>query len=290
LKVGVTGAGGLIARTLIPLWRRAGADVVGWTHAELDVTDAGAVRRALSVSRPDVVVHTAAWTDVDGAEGAAAEAMRVNRDGTAAVTAALDAPATMVYLSTDYVFDGTARAPIVPETPVRPLGAYARSKAAGEAVVRGAAGPWLIVRTGWVYGPFGSNFVDTMRQAAAEERTVRVVDDQVGAPTSARLVAEALWGLLAAGARGVRHVAAAGETSWHGVARVVYAAAGADPSLVLACSTAESGRVAQRPAYAVLDCGDTVIVLGKPLPSWEDQVRAYVRSGAPVPCGLMAAA
>jgi len=290
LRVGVTGAGGLLGRTLVPLWREAGADVVAWAHADLDVTDGAAVARAIGQARPEVVVHAAAWTNVDGAESNP-RAMAVNETGTKTVAASANAVgATVIYISSDYVFGGAARRPIPPDATLSPVGAYATSKAAGERAVTAAAGAWLIMRTGWSYGPGGRNFVDTMRQAAREARPVQVVDDQVGAPTSVRLMAEALWALLAGRARGIWHVTAAGETSWHGVARAVYEASGADPGLVRRCSSAELNRPAPRPAYSVLDCTRTVAALGAPLPAWDDQVRAYVRTGALPACGLLEAA
>lgn len=291
MKVGVTGAGGLLGSTLVPLWRSAGADVTGWTRAELDVTDAAAVRAAVGAARPDVVVHAAAWTDVDGAEGQAAEAMRVNHDGAAAVAAACaDSGARLVHVSSDYIFSGRATTPIPPEASRQPQGAYGRSKAEAERAVMASGGRWLIVRTGWLYGPHRRNFVDTMRAAAAERRAVRVVTDQTGAPTSARLVAEVVWGLVAAGAEQVWHAAAAGATSWHGVACAVFDEAGAPVSLVDRCTSAELRRPAARPAYSVLDCGRTIARLGVALPAWEAQVRHYVRTSRLAPCGIMDAA
>jgi dTDP-4-dehydrorhamnose reductase len=291
MRVGVTGAGGLLGRTLVPLWRAAGAEVTGWTRRDLDVTDPDAVRGALRVVRPDVVIHAAAWTDVDGAEQHEDDAMRVNRDGTAEVGAACaETGATTVYLSSDYVFDGRATAPMATDRPLHPLGAYARSKAAGEAAVRAAGGTWMVVRTGWLYGPGGRNFVDTMRAAAEERRAVRVVDDQVGAPTSARLIAEVVWRLLPLGTERVWHVAAAGATSWYGVARSVYQAAGAPAEDVQPCSTAEAARPAPRPAYSVLDVEATAAALGRPLPGWEEQVRAYVQHRLLPACGWIEAA
>jgi dTDP-4-dehydrorhamnose reductase len=288
VKVGVTGAGGLLGTTLVPLWRAAGADVTAWDRAALDVTDAAAVDRAVGGLRPDVLVHAAAWTDVDGAEAQPDAAMRANRDGTAAVAAACAASgALLVHLSTDYVFDGRARTPIPPGTPSAPLGAYGRSKAAAESAARRADPDCLIVRTGWVFGPGGRNFVDTMRDCAAQRCAVRVVDDQVGAPTSTRLLAEALWALVAAGARGVMHVASAGSTTWHGVAAAVYAAAGAPASLVTPCTSAEAARPAPRPAYGVLDCTATARTIGLALPGWEGQVHGYVRDGVVPPCGIL---
>ncbi len=281
MRVAVTGAGGLLGATLVPLWRRAGADVVAWSRADLDVTDAAQVREAVASVGASAVVHCAAWTAVDDAETAEAEAMRVNRDGAAAVAEATAAAgATLAHISTDYVFDGRASVPITPGAAPAPLGAYARSKAAGEEAVRAAGGDWLIVRTGWMYGPTGPNFVDAMRRSASRARAVRVVDDQVGAPTSARLVADALWGLLAARARGAWHVAAAGETTWYGVARAVYEDAQADPALVTPCTTAALGRPAPRPAWAVLDCRETERLLGAPMPGWREQLRHYMRHGA----------
>ena len=288
MRVGVTGGRGLLGTTLVPLWRGAGADVLEWDLDDFDVRDAGAVRRAILDARPDVVIHAAAYTAVDRAESEPDVAMGVNRDGTANVCRACgEAGARVVYVSTDYVFDGRATAPIPPDAPREPLGAYARGKAEGERLVEASACPWAIVRSEWVFGPGGANFVDTMRQAAAEGRSVTVVNDQVGAPTSTRLLSEGLWGLVRQGVTGRWHLAAAGAASWFDVARAVYAAAGADPALVAPCRTRESGRAAPRPVYSVLDCGATQAAIGVTLPAWEDHVTAYVRSGRVPGIGLI---
>ena len=288
MRVGVTGADGLLGAALVPLWRRAGAEVLAWTLDDFDVRDAAEVRRAVLAGRPDAVLHLAAWTDVDGAEGAVAAALAVNRDGTAHVADACRvAGAHLVYLSTDYVFDGTAREPVGPAARPAPLGAYARSKAAGEAAVEASGARWAIVRTGWLFGPGGRNFVDTVRAAAAAGRALRVVDDQVGAPTSTGLVAEGLWGLVAGGRTGVWHLAAAGAASWFEVAREVYRVVGADPSRVAPCTTAAAARAARRPAYSVLDCRATETALGIALPRWEELVAAHLRTGRVPPLGLI---
>jgi len=288
LRVGVTGADGLLGTTLVPLWRRAGAEVLAWTLDDFDVRDAAAARRAVLGARPDVVVHLAAWTDVDGAEAAAATAFAVNRDGTAHVAdACREAGARLVFLSTDYVFDGSAREPIPPSAPPAPLGAYARGKAAGEAAAEASGARWTVVRTGWLFGPGGRNFVDTVRAAAAAGRRLRVVDDQVGAPTSAGLVAEGLWGLVTGGRTGRWHLAAAGAASWFEVAREVCRAVGADPDLVAPCRTADAGRAARRPAYSVLDCRATETALGVVMPRWEEHVAAHLRTGRVPPLGLI---
>ena len=288
MRVGVTGADGLLGGTLVPLWRRAGAEVVAWTVRDFDVRDAAAVRRAIVGAAPDVVVHLAAYTDVDRAEAEPELALAVNGDGAVNVAAGCRAAgAHLVHLSTDYVFDGRAGAPIPPSAPRAPLGAYARGKAVGEAAVEAAGGAWAIVRTAWAYGPGGRNFVDTVRAAAAEGRALRVVDDQRGAPTSVRLVAEGLWGLAARRVTGHWHLAAAGSASWFDVARTVAAAAGADPARVTPCSSREAGRAAPRPAYSVLDCRATETVLGVALPPWQEHVTAYVAQGRLPGLGLI---
>lgn len=280
MRVAVTGAAGLLGTTLVPLWRAAGADVTAWTHQDVDVTDRGAAFDAVRTARPDVVLHAAAFTDVDGAEAAPETAMRVNEGGSAVIAAACAAHgATMIYLSSDYVFGGSGSVPIPPDAPLAPAGAYARSKAAGEAATRGGARDWLIIRTGWVFGPGGKNFVDTMRQRAQDGQPSRVVNDQHGAPTSTALIAGVVWRLVSGGRRGVWHVTPSGATTWFGVAQQVYRAAGADASLVSPCSSAELGRRAPRPVWAVLETRATAEALGEPLPPWQRDVDAYVKSG-----------
>lgn len=288
MKVGVTGAGGLLGSTLVPLWRRAGAEVVAWRRADLDVTDRAAVRAALAAVRVDAVVHAAGYTLVDRAEAEPDVAMRVNGEGTRIVCeAAAEVGARVWYISTDYVFAGGGPEPIPPEAAPVPLGAYARSKLEGERAVRALGMAGMIVRTGWAYGPGGENFVDTMRHAAAERRPVTVVADQRGAPTSTRLISEALWGLCRGGARGVWHVMASGPATWFDVARAVYEVAGAPIELVTSCTTAELGRPAPRPANSVLDCRATEARLGVGMPRWREAVRSYVRAGVMPGIGLI---
>ena len=288
MRVAVTGAGGLLGLTLVPLWRRAGADVIPWRRADLDVTDRDAVRRSVVDARPDVVVHLAAYTDVDRAEAEAHAAMRVNGEGTANVCAVAAAfGARVLYLSTDYVFAGVTPEPIAPEAAPAPLGAYGRSKVAGERAVSALGPQGVVVRTGWMYGPGGENFVDMMRRGATERRPVTVVADQNGAPTSTRLVAEATWGLCRAGVAGLWHVMAAGPVTWFEVARAAYEDIGAPPDLVSAGTSTALGRPARRPAHSLLDCRATEARLGIPMPAWRDGVRAYLHSGAMPGIGLI---
>ena len=255
-------------------------EVTAWTRAAFDVTSGSDVHAAIVAAKVEAVVHLAAWTNVDGAEADPDTAMKVNRDGAAHVAAACrSAGATCIYVSSDYVLQGDRDEPLPPGAPVRPRGVYAMSKAAGEAEVRDAGGAWLIARTGWVYGPGGRNFIDTMRALAGEGKAVRVVDDQHGAPTSTRLIAGVLRVLLAGRRTGIWHVAPAGSTTWYHVARAVYAAAGADVALVSPCTTAEAGRAAPRPGFSVLDTDATAQALGHALPPWQRDVKAYVATG-----------
>src|SRR5687767_12021909 len=193
MRVVVTGAGGMLGRDVVRAAATAGHDVVGLPRAELDVTDEAAVRRALSQASPDAVVNCAAWTDVDGAEAEETQATRVNGDGAGFVAdAATQAGAGIVHVSSDYVFDGTKSAPYVESDPTSPLSAYGRSKLAGERAVGEGPGVRAIVRSSWLFGTGGRNFVETMLALAAERDAVRVVGDQLGCPTYTGHLAPAL--------------------------------------------------------------------------------------------------
>ncbi|MGH3103916.1 MAG: dTDP-4-dehydrorhamnose reductase [Gaiellaceae bacterium] len=233
----LTGAGGQLGRALAEAF--AADDVVALGHAEWDVT-----RPPPPLAVPDLVLHPAAWTDVDGAEDDPQGAAAVNVGGTGNV-AAIGAP--LVYFSTDYVFDGRKREPYVESDGPNPISAYGRSKLHGE----GAAGDraW-IVRTSWLFGPTGHNFVRTMLRLGAERDEVAVVDDQRGCPTYVGHLAEAVRELVELDT-GIWHLAAGGDCTWADFAETIFAEAG------LACrvrriSTEELGRRAARPAYSVL--------------------------------------
>jgi dTDP-4-dehydrorhamnose reductase len=252
-RILITGAGGQLGVALAEAF--PGADAR--THAELDVT------RPLDVSpRPDLVLHTAAWTDVDGAETDEEGAFAVNALGTRRVVA-LGAPA--VYFSTDYVFDGTKRTPYVEPDPPSPLSAYGRSKLAGE---REVADGW-IVRTSWLFGWTGHNFVRTMLRLGAERDEVRVVDDQRGCPTFVRHLAAATRDLVEL-PHGLYHVAAEGDCTWAEFARAIFEEAGL-PCRVVPIATAELGRPARRPAYSVLRSERPE---APRLPHWREGLRA----------------
>jgi dTDP-4-dehydrorhamnose reductase len=238
------------------------ASAVGFTRAELDVTDAAAVRDALGPD--DVVVNCAAWTDVDGAEQHEDEALRINRDGARNVA---EAAGAVVYVSTDYVFDGTKREPYVESDPVNPLSAYGRTKLAGERATVEANPRHYIVRTSWLFGLGGRNFVETMLGLGPE---VRVVDDQVGSPTFTGHLADALATLARTEDFGVHHLAASGSCSWFEFAREIFARAGSD-TRAEPCTTADFPRPAPRPANSVLGSER-----GDRLPTWQEGLDAYL--------------
>jgi dTDP-4-dehydrorhamnose reductase len=256
-RVLITGAGGQLGGALTEAF--AEDAVTPLTHADWDV----ALPAPPGLERPDLVLHAAAWTDVDGAEAAPQEAAAVNVGGTAHV-AELGAP--VVYFSTDYVFDGSKREPYRESDGPNPVSAYGRSKLHGE----GAAGDgaW-IVRSSWLFGATGHNFVRTMLKLGAERDEVSVVDDQLGCPTYVGHLAEATRELVTLD-RGVWHLAAAGECTWKDFAEAIFEEAGLD-CRVRAISTAELGRPAARPAYSVLRSERPD---APQLPHWRDGLRA----------------
>jgi dTDP-4-dehydrorhamnose reductase len=250
-RVLITGAGGQLGAALRDAFPEADAR----TREELDVT------QPLS-AEADLVLHAAAWTDVDGAESNPAGAELVNVDGTRNV-AGLGAP--LVYFSSDYVFDGSKREPYVESDETRPLSVYGRTKLEGEREVRDG---W-IVRSSWLFGPTGTNFVRTMLRLAEERDELSVVADQVGCPTYVGHLAEATRGLLPL-PQGTWHVAAEGECSWAEFARAIFEEAGVD-CRVREITTEELGRPAPRPAYSVLRSERD----GAPrLPHWREGLRA----------------
>lgn len=249
----VTGARGLLGTDLVAHLRgRAGEQVVPLGRDGLDIRRAADVAAALDRHRPDVLVNCAAWTRVDDAETHEADALAINGHAVRVLAeACAERAVRLVHLSTDYVFDGTAREPYPEDAPPRPLGAYGRGKLAGERAALDHG--HVVVRTAWLYGAHGGNFVRTMLRRALAGDTVAVVADQVGQPTWAADLAARIAGLVRAGAPpGIYHGTNAGHTTWYGFAREIFAAAGADPARVTPATTAELARPAPRPAYGVL--------------------------------------
>lgn len=273
----VVGAGGQVGCELM---RRAPAThrpLAGLTRAELDITDGDRVRRITAELRPALIINAAAYTAVDKAESEPGRAYAVNRDGPANLAAAcagLDIP--LIHVSTDYVFDGSKVGAYVETDPVAPAGVYGASKAAGEALVRERLGRHVILRTAWVFGRDGANFVKTMLRLAAERPELRVVDDQRGGPTPAGAVADALLALAArlddgAQSWGTYHYCGTPATSWCGFARAIVAAAAThrgETVPVIPIRTADYPTPARRPANSVLDCAKIARDFGIGQPDW----------------------
>ena len=269
----VTGAGGMLGRDLVSVLSAAGHDVTAARRADLDITDATAVKAA--VAGHDVVVNAAAWTDVDGAEADEAAATAVNGTGTRHVAAACAATgARLLHVSTDYVFPGDATAPYPEDAPTDPVNGYGRSKLAGEVAVRDLLpDTGYIVRTAWLYGAHGPNFVATMLRLAQSRDIVDVVDDQRGQPTWSFALAEQLvrLGLAAVDGTaraGAYHGTASGETTWFGLARAVFEEAGLDPERVRPTTSDKFVRPARRPAFSVLGHDRWAAAGLAPLPHW----------------------
>ncbi|MDG3012977.1 dTDP-4-dehydrorhamnose reductase [Speluncibacter jeojiensis] len=261
MKVLVTGAAGQVGRQL-PARAGDGVDVVGLTSADLDITDAAAVDRAVVDHGAAVLINCAAYTAVDAAESDEEAAYAVNAAGPGNLARTCARTGTrLIHLSTDYVFAGDAAAPYETGDEPGPRTAYGRTKLAGERAVRAADPTATVVRTAWVYTGSEADFVATMRRLEAERDTLRVVDDQRGSPTYAADLADGLLELARHVSAGsvtgpatapVLHATNAGETTWFEFARAVFAELGADPERVQPCTTDEFPRPAPRPAYSVL--------------------------------------
>jgi dTDP-4-dehydrorhamnose reductase len=251
----IAGAGGMLGQDLAAALRADGEDVVGLTRRDLDVTDERAVRAALRGCAPDVVVNCAAWTAVDDAEAHEDEALGVNGRGPEYLAAACAADRVrLVHLSTDYVFGGDARRPYPETGATGPRTAYGRTKLAGERAVLGLLpDTGYVVRTAWLYGAHGPNFVRTMIRLERERPGVDVVADQRGQPTWTADVAGQVTALVRArAAAGVYHATSSGEATWFELAREVFQLLGTDPQRVRATTTSAFPRPAPRPAYSVL--------------------------------------
>ena len=280
IKILATGGGGQVGTELTRRAEAWGAEVEALTRDDLDITQATAVRDVIEAAHADVVINAAAYTAVDKAEEDSERAFAANRDAPghiAKVCAHLGIP--LIHISTDYVFDGTKTGAYLEDEPVNPLGVYGTSKEAGERAVRDAWDEHVIMRTSWVYAAHGSNFVRTMLRVGAERDSLRVVADQIGAPTFAGDIADAalaISGKIAgqhASPWGTYHYTAKGQTTWHGFAEAIFeraeTALGHRP-LLEAISTSEYPTPARRPVNSVLDCAKIDVKFSPPRRSWRE--------------------
>lgn len=286
MKVLVTGANGQVGHEVVGL---GGADVVGLDRAALDITDRDTVRRAIEIHAPDVVVNAAAYTAVDRAESEPGRAFAVNRDGPAHLAeACAEAGGALIHLSTDYVFDGAKGAPYMEDDAPNPRGVYAQSKLAGEEAVRNRLDRHVIVRTSWVFGAHGANFVRTMLRLMREREAVRVVADQRGNPTAAADIARTVldiarqittrddppWGTV--------HFAGQPATTWHGLATAILEEARRHGPVrtdhIEPIPTSAYPTPAPRPLDTRLDCTRIRETWGIEGPAWDPALHAVVSS------------
>ena len=284
MKVLITGAGGQVASALLKL-KPAAIEALALSRRELDIGDREAVSRIIGEARPGVVINAAAYTAVDKAESEPELARRANGEGPGHLAeAARINGARLLHVSTDFVFDGSQSRPYAPDSAVRPLGIYGESKLEGEHRVQAAlGGKALILRTAWVYAAGGHNFVRTMLRLMAERGQVRVVADQVGTPTWATSLAQALWAAVGTpDLGGIHHWTDAGVASWYDFAVAIAEEAHAagllkQPAMVESITTADYPTPARRPAYSVLDRSSTERILGLKPEHWRVNLRKMLR-------------
>jgi dTDP-4-dehydrorhamnose reductase len=276
----ITGGRGMLAHALAAALQKRGHESFSASRADCDVADPAQVAALFDRLRPTLVLNCAAYTKVDQAEKEPDLADRANGEGPRVLAdACRRSGAALVHFSTDYVFDGSSRRPWRADDPVNPQSAYGRGKLLGERAIRqNPPARWLILRTAWLYGPNGPNFVQTMLNVARGGKPLKVVNDQVGSPTYTMDLAEATLDLLDRGAQGVYHVANAGQTSWFDFARAIFEEWGLTPDLKPTTSAewkATKPDSATRPAYSVFDLTALTNILGRPMRPWRDALRAY---------------
>lgn len=284
MKLLVVGAHGMLAHDVRRCAERAGHELLLCDLPELDITDESAVNAFLDRQRPDATINCAAWTDVDGAESNVEGARAVNAQGAgnlARAAALIGTP--LLHISTDYVFDGKAPLddagrprPYLESDPTGPRSVYGETKLAGERQVLEASRQHTVVRTAWLYGVNGRNFVETMLRLAGEREAVQVVDDQVGSPTWSGHLAPALVGVLERGVSGVVHLTGAGSVSWNGFAKEIFRQAEIDCQ-VEAISSEQMARPAPRPAWSAMESERPEVI---PMPDWRDGLAGYLAARA----------
>ncbi|WP_336773956.1 dTDP-4-dehydrorhamnose reductase [Paenibacillus sp. MMO-58] len=275
-KVAVTGANGQLGRELALLDTEGQFEIIGLSRTELDITDLEQCRSVLARLRPDAVIHCAAYTAVDKAEAEPDEAFRINAAGTRNIAvAAREVGAKLCAVSTDYVFDGTGKVPYKEHDQTNPRTVYGKSKLAGEQAVSSLHDRYFIVRTSWVFGAYGNNFVKTMLKLASEREQLKVVADQWGSPTYTRDLAIFLLELVSTDYFGIYHASNSGVCSWFEFAKAIMEESGSG-TRIEPCTTEEFPRPAPRPHYSVMDHVAIRSNGFTPLPHWREALRHYL--------------
>mgnify|MGYP004505327869 CR=1 FL=1 len=279
MRILVTGREGQVARSIAER-APADAEIIFAGRPALDLADPASIERAVAENAPDLIISAAAYTAVDKAEDEADLAMIVNGEAPGVLAcAAAKIGARIIHLSTDYVFSGSSPNAYVEKDPVGPIGAYGKTKLAGEEAVRASGASCAILRTAWVYSPFGNNFVRTMLRLAADRDEVRVVADQFGCPTSALDIADAVFAAAANWQEGVFHLAGTGETNWADFARAIFAESGAQggpTAIVTDIVTSAYPTRATRPSNSRLDSSLFTRTFGYRMPEWQASLPTVV--------------
>jgi len=274
MRILVLGARGMLGTDLLKEWQSD--DLIPADSAEADIRNFAEVQKLVSGVRPDWIVLSAAYTDVDGCERNPELAFAVNGTGVENVARAAQAIAARIFLvSTDYVFDGVSSRPYENDDPIAPLNVYGASKAAGEAALRNSTAAWCIGRTSWLFGVNGPSFPQRILQAAETRPELSVVNDQVGSPTYTRDLACAIRDLVRKDARGITHITNEGICSWFDFAREILLQSGRQSVPVLPITTDQSGRPARRPNYSVLSPA-SLHAYGLRLRPWQEALRAFL--------------
>lgn len=277
MKIFVTGASGQLGTDLVDLFQEKGFEVFGISSKDLDITDALAVNRFILEKDPDIIIHSAAYTKVDQAERDRDEAYAVNAYGTRNIAmAARTCSAKLIYISTDYVFDGLSRVPYNEFSPTSPQSVYGKSKLAGEQFVREWIPQHYIIRTSWLFGKHGPNFVNTMLRLAEERTQLNVVHDQFGSPTYAVDLAEFILQLLDKELYGTYHVSNTGICTWYEFSKEIFQQAGLYHVQVNPVTTSQFPRPAPRPAYSVMDHMAIRLNGLKDLRHWKEALSAFL--------------
>ncbi len=277
MKVLITGAKGMLGTDLMDILSRDNK-AIGVDINDFDITDATKTKENILKIAPQLVVHSAAYTDVDGCETNIELAYRVNAVGTQSVSLACQAAdIPMLYLSTDFIFDGEKKSPYLEWDHANPLSVYGASKYAGEYFVSHLLKKYYIVRIAWLYGENGKNFVKTILRLADERDELQIVDDQVGSPTYTVDVANGISQLIKSENYGIYHMVNKGEASWYGFAKKILELSGKSKVVVEPITTEELSRPARRPAYSVLRNLALELTIGDPMRNWEDALEEFVQ-------------
>jgi len=275
----VLGAGGMLATAMVHELEEKGVHYLALSEQNLDITYEGRVRAVLKGLNPGLIINAAAYTDVDGAQTNRELAFAVNAHGAEnVIRVAQSLGSKTVHISTDYVFDGKKKGPYRPDDEPNPINVYGQSKLEGEIKVRRTSENHLIIRTSWIYGPGGKNFVRTILKLGRTRDSLRVVDDQKGAPTFTRHLAEGILKLSLMEIKGTFHLTNSGQCTWHEFACEILRQKGLTIP-VHPVSTEEFPTDAKRPLNSLLDCQDAYSLLGGPLPPWQEGLRDYLEQG-----------